>query len=556
MNGSPDQNLNGLPTAGFRLDPVPEGILVLSPDPEGRRRMVSALSHGTGQVLEADNGERALAMLRTKPIRMMVSDTQVGREAFLRELRAEFPDLLLVMIASTFSEAQFAVRVGANELVEGPVRSGGELGSRLRAVMERREPNAGPGELVEHLRAVAASLEKEKELLRRRISSTQKNLKHQIQTLHRSREVFVTDLSRVMAIIDNMVDGIVFTDQVGKVILVNPTAGKMLEMPSFTLMGRSLPAMDGNRGLHSVLATHRALELSEDGEQVDVCTRKQDGGQAHYSVHTRPVQDFRGEVTGLLSLIRDVSLRAKTDQLKNQFLSIVAHELRTPLTTIKAFATILNQEIYGRLCDDQKTMVENIVAQSDRLGHEIDKIINMGRLGAADFAPDLEVVTTQRILSKIIVPFQTEANERSMTISVRNEARGLRVRADRKDIQRALRALTENAVKFTPDGGSIEVAAMRDGADVAFEVRDNGIGIASKDHDVIFERFMQLENPLTRQHGGSGMGLSFAAEIMKAHGARIEVDSELGTGATFRFRLAILEPDLVADDATERQRES
>ena len=106
-----------------------------------------------------------------------------------------------------------------------------------------------------------------------------------------------------------------------------------------------------------------------------------------------------------------------------------------------------------------------------------------------------------------------------------------------RDIRRAIRALLENALKFTPEGGSIALRAAPDGEGVLFEVKDTGIGIAPEHHQVIFEKFTQIENPLTRKYGGSGLGLGFAAEIVEAHRSKIEVESELGKGATFRFRL-------------------
>jgi signal transduction histidine kinase len=197
-------------------------------------------------------------------------------------------------------------------------------------------------------------------------------------------------------------------------------------------------------------------------------------------------------------------------------------------------------------------MVTNILSQSDRLGHEIDKIISLGRLEASDFSPDLAEVPAKRILARIVVPFQSEALERDIDLSLANEAGNAVLFADGRDLQRALRALVENALKFTPDGGKVVVRCHADDENVVFEVVDDGIGIAPQDQEIIFERFIQLENPLTREHGGSGLGLSFASEIMKAHGTRIEVESELGEGAVFRFRLprADRQPEKAREAAT------
>jgi signal transduction histidine kinase len=133
------------------------------------------------------------------------------------------------------------------------------------------------------------------------------------------------------------------------------------------------------------------------------------------------------------------------------------------------------------------------------------------------------------------------------------------VRADRTDLKRALQALIENAVKFTPDHGRVELAAELEGDAVCFRVRDTGIGIDPRYHKRIFEKFFQVEDPLTRHHGGAGLGLFVARGIIEAHGSKIEVRSELGQGATFAFRLAAVPgsarpvPVAVASDAAHAE---
>ena len=112
------------------------------------------------------------------------------------------------------------------------------------------------------------------------------------------------------------------------------------------------------------------------------------------------------------------------------------------------------------------------------------------------------------------------------------------VHADRADLRRACQALIENAVKFTPDGGLVAVHVNRDDKGRArFSVRDSGIGIDPRYHRRIFEKFFQVEDPLTRHHGGAGLGLFVAKGIIEAHGSRIEVSSKLGSGAEFAFVL-------------------
>lgn len=517
-------------------------ILIVDDEEPVRRLLVSALLEEGFDVRGAASGDDALHELsRDDGWDLLLTDLRMpglsGEELILRAREAR-PGLDVVVITGHLGvdAARFALRVGVTDVLEKPFADLKEITDRIRDALERRrERTAGEAE-VEALRAKSREQEKELVVLNRTVDVTRRNLKEQLRTLQKSREIFYTDLSRVMAIVDNLIDGIVFTDLEGQVILINPTAGKMLGIPSFTALGKPLSEVGGNRGLLSLLATHRALELDEMGAQAEATTTL-DGTESHFSVHTSLIRDFQGKLSGVLSLIRDISLRKKTEQMKNQFLSIVAHELRTPLTAIKAFATILHKGIYGEIPESQKGVVENILSQSDRLGHEIDKIISLGRLESSDFAPDLDEISARDILKRLVVPFENEAREKGIGLTVCDDTEGAIVSANARDIRRAVRALVENALKFTPEGGSVDLRITAESDHVLFEVEDTGIGIAPQDHAVIFETFNQLENPLTRKYGGSGLGLTFVAEILKAHGTKVDLESELGKGATFQFRL-------------------
>jgi PAS domain S-box-containing protein len=517
-------------------------VLIVDDDEAVRRLLVSALLEEDFEARGVASGDDALRELyRDDGWDLLLTDLRMpgmSGEELIFAVRERFPALDIVIITghSTIDSARFAVRMGVSDFMEKPFADLKEITERIKEVLREREARQKKDKEVQHLRLENRELQEKQALLTRKVDVTRRNLKEQLRTLQKSREIFYTDLSRVMAILDNLVDGIVFTDPEEKVILINPTAGKMLDIPSFTALGKHLGVVDGNKDLLSLLATHRALELDEAGAEAEISSQL-DGSEAHFAVHTNPIRDFQGKLSGVLSLIRDISLRKKTEHLKNQFLSIVAHELRTPLTAIKAFATILDKGIYGEMPDTQKSMVADILSQSDRLGHEIDKIISLGRLDSSDFAPDLDEISASDILKRLTTPFENDAKEKGIHLDVVDETDGAVVSANARDIRRAIRALMENALKFTPEGGEVLLRIAPEEDHILFEVEDTGIGIAPQDHEVIFETFIQLENPLTRKHGGSGLGLCFVAEILKAHGSTIELTSELGKGATFRFRL-------------------
>jgi signal transduction histidine kinase len=239
--------------------------------------------------------------------------------------------------------------------------------------------------------------------------------------------------------------------------------------------------------------------------------------------------------------LKDVTAEFKTDQLKNQYLSIVAHELRTPLTGIKTFATMMAKGKLGSMSERQQMVCESIREQSVRLEHQIDKLINLGNLESADYGRDREVITVDEFVNGLLAPFEQPARDRHIELTLQIDPTEEKLFADRADLRRACQALVENAVKFTRDGGQVRVRieAMPDGG-LRFGVSDDGIGIDPRYHRRIFEKFFQVEDPLTRHHGGAGLGLFVTRGIVEAHGSRIEVSSQLGQGADFSFALPLL----------------
>jgi signal transduction histidine kinase len=380
----------------------------------------------------------------------------------------------------------------------------------------------------------------------------------QAERFQESQETFFLDLSRMMTIITNIMDGIVFSDRAGHVTLLNPVAEDLLGTKSFVAVGKALAVIQGRRELLTALAADQERLLSQGQTQKEVVQTV----EVHHSEQdllyikciTSRVLDYRGQPAGTLSLLKDVTAEFKTDQLKNQYLSIVAHELRTPLTGIKTFSTMMTKGTLGALTERQLRVCESIREQSLRLEHQIDKLINLGNLESADYGQDREVVTVSELVAGLLAPFEQSTRDRRIELSFEVVETDAVLFADRADLRRACQALVENAVKFTPDGGHVHVRiAARPDGQLCFGVRDDGIGVDPRYHRRIFEKFFQVEDPLTRHHGGAGLGLFVAKGIVEAHGSRIEVSSQLGSGADFSFALPMQRQPVATTSSTDAE---
>ena len=343
--------------------------------------------------------------------------------------------------------------------------------------------------------------------------------------------------------ITSIMDGIVVVDVDGNVALMNPAAEDLLGVKSFVAIGKSVGLLNGQQDLlDALVANHEQLrDQKEVTQTVEVHGGEQD--LLYIKCMTSGVHDHCGQGAGTLTVLRDVTAEFKTDQLKNQYLSIVAHELRTPLTGIKTFATMMAKGALGDLNERQEDVCESIREQSVRLEHQIDKLINLGNLESDDYGQDREVVAMQDFLAGMLLPFDQPARDRDITLTFESSVADAQLYIDRADLRRACQALIENAIKFAPDHGRVQVSVSVDDSGLRFCVGDNGIGIDPRYHGRLFGKFFQVEDPLTRHHGGAGLGLFVARGIVEAHGSYMEVSSQLGRGADFSFMLPIYRPE-------------
>ena len=240
-------------------------------------------------------------------------------------------------------------------------------------------------------------------------------------------------------------------------------------------------------------------------------------------------------------LIADLQGR---DALKTQFLANISHDLRTPLTAIITHAEILRDGILGDLAPRQRESVQSIIAGGRQLLEMVGEILTYAR-GAANqltLAPQLfdvaEVVERVRDLNESLVA------RKGLVLAVQVAPDLPPLRADREKFSHILGNLLGNAIDFTPPGGRVWVRAFAIESngitECVVEVGDTGIGISSEHHDLVFREFAQVDASASRQHHGTGLGLTIARKLVELHGGRIWLESELGTGSRFYFTIPYL----------------
>jgi signal transduction histidine kinase len=222
---------------------------------------------------------------------------------------------------------------------------------------------------------------------------------------------------------------------------------------------------------------------------------------------------------------------AELERLKSDFIAITSHELRTPLGLILGHATFL-KELAGK---EYEAQLDTIIRNATRLKEIVESISNMDNVQSGAARVRRNRVSLAKIAEDVILTFQDEANAKNITLRGEWQKEPYFIEADQTKINIALSNLVKNALQFTEPGGMVQIGIEEESGYVKVTVRDNGIGIPARDLPKIFERFFQVEEHLTRKHGGMGLGLSVAKSMIELHGGRIWAESEEGKGSVFTF---------------------
>jgi two-component system phosphate regulon sensor histidine kinase PhoR len=222
--------------------------------------------------------------------------------------------------------------------------------------------------------------------------------------------------------------------------------------------------------------------------------------------------------------------------MRREFVANVSHELRTPLTAIKGYAETL---LGGGLTDPARAaeFVEVIARHTERLGALIEDLLDLAAVEQGEARVELASVPLGDVVSQAEAVVRAAAAEKGLAVQVELPDALPQVRADRDRLAQVLINLLDNAVKFTPPGGRVGVAAGSSNGLVTIAVSDTGVGIPPGDLPRIFERFYRVDRSRDRREGGTGLGLAIAKHLTQAMGGQIEVESRPGSGSTFRVTL-------------------
>jgi signal transduction histidine kinase len=333
------------------------------------------------------------------------------------------------------------------------------------------------------------------------------------------------EISKNLAILSSIADGVVVSDRLGRIRIVNPAAAQILEISAAAYMGRQMSDLPG-------VPLDMQRGQPEGSLQLQV-------GERSLHAHFAPVYSASNEWLGGVIVYHDISREALADRLKTEFIATASHELRTPLTSIRGYVDLLLLGTLGPLSQPQSDFLKVVKNNVARLVELIDDLLDVSKIEGGEIRLRRESVDVSEVLYEVGESLYSQFTERSISLAIDVQEGLPKLMADRKRLRQIVLNLASNACKYTPTGGHVDMLLRNGGNRLRVEVRDTGVGIAEVAREHIFTPFYRADNPLRDEVGGTGLGLSITKTLVDLHGGEIWFDSREGEGTTFSFTLPL-----------------
>lgn len=337
--------------------------------------------------------------------------------------------------------------------------------------------------------------------------------------------------SKLESVLASMVSGVIFVSGDGRIDLINPAAKKILGIERNVLVGRPQAEVIRNYDLSTLVsrvlknreAVHEELLLLSPHEKT-------------VEVNITPIHGQGEQNLGVVVVLHDITEIRKLERMRADFVANVSHELKTPVTSLKGYAETL---LDGALDDPEtaREFVKIILNEAERLRLLIHDLLELSKIESKVDPVRMVSFNLSELLKNLAVKFKPQVEEKQVRFALVVPEPPVYALGDPDRIEQVMINLIDNAIKYTPPGGQVEVRVSERENDVLVEVVDTGIGIPEQDLSRIFERFYRVDKARSRKLGGTGLGLAIVKHILEAHNTQIQVESTLGRGSRFYFTL-------------------
>jgi two-component system phosphate regulon sensor histidine kinase PhoR len=348
---------------------------------------------------------------------------------------------------------------------------------------------------------------------------------------------FGQSYDRQLTVLGGMIEGVIAVDARQRVVLANEAAGRLFDFRAPAAEGRPLLEVVRNHAVREAVTNAFALrkpQRLETRSSLLEGARHPGLSTQHIDIHVQPLP---GEpCPGVVLVMHDTTELRRLESLRRDFVANVSHELKTPLSSIKAYTETLRN---GAVNDPETSQrfLARIEEQSDRLHHLIMDMLMLARIESDQQVFEIVAVDVGAVVNSCFETRRPGADAKRIELKVPADQPASRVRADHEGLREILDNLIDNAIKYTPNGGTVTVSWQCDQSQCRINVEDTGIGIKPEDQRRVFERFYRVDKARSRELGGTGLGLAIVKHLTQSFGGKVAVTSEPGQGSTFTVEL-------------------
>jgi len=493
-----------------------ETIRVLLIDDERRFRETSQrFLKGRGfDVIEAENGKSALDRLAKNPVDLILLDLKMpvmGGEDFIKVAKPLYPEIPIIVITGhgSMDSAVDCMKKGAYDFLSKPFDLD-QLVLTMQRAIEKRD-------------------------LERKAKQYQEEIVRNLLDLN-------TEKKRLQTIFNCIANGIMVTNKDLEIVLYNPALSQLLDLSApiqcptpVSEVIRDPSFLETLKRIQGGEADHRDF-ISQEIHMGDRILR------AVSAANLEPDRHVFWTVAGSVTVLDDITVFKQLDQMKSDFVNMVAHELRSPLVSIRQLQSVIAEGLAGPLQEKQEELIKRGIRKIDALLGLINDLLDVAKLEAGRLVQRKVPTDAGALIEDMVALMEPRAREQGITLSYTRE--NLKpLLADPKNIEEIFNNLLSNAMNYSPDGGEVKISARVAGDFIEIKVSDSGVGIPPEEVPKIFEKFYRVKDPRTRHVTGTGLGLSIVKGIVTAHRGFIEVESEVNRGTTFRILLPVMKDE-------------